>query len=1018
MAPAVKPKTLENLEDIYGLSPVQQGMLFHSVLAPGTGVYIQQFATTYEQDFDPDRFLATWRRVVERHPALRTSFVWEDLDEPVQVVHRRVELPVERLDWRTLGDAEQAERFAALREADRLRGFDLGKAPLVRLTLARVGETAYRFVCTFHHAIADGWSIDLLTRELSQLYAAERAGRTLALAERRPFRDYVAWLRRRDPAEAIAYWRERLDGFTEPTPLTVGRPADRAGAAQAAQEEGAAPGEHDTEVVTTAVDPATTGRLRELARGRRLTLNTLVQAAYALLLSRYAGRDDVLFGVTVSGRPPSLPGVEGIIGCFLNTLPARFRVDDRETVLDYLARIQEEQLAMRRHEHVPLVDVRAQAPVPRDRELFDSILVFESFPGQGGGRGGPVVQEEEGILQRTNYPLTLVAAAGDRIVLRAAFERSRFSRPAMERLLGHWRTLLGAFAERPEARLGGFELLTAAERRQALGEWNRPGADYRSGRSLHDDFRRQVREHPDRVAVTWGDGVAPPALVSYGELGRRAVGLARLLRRAGAGPETLVGLCVERSIEMVVAILGILEAGAAYLPLDPKAPADRLAFMIRDSGAPIVLAGSGLEESLAALEEGADGAGDLGGAGQGREAGAPAPRVLRLDRLEEAEEAGTGGSAGADRSPLLGLRHLYLGLHRPAQGLAHLPRERPAAVRRHGGVVRFQPRRRGRRGLEPVPLLRLRLLGLGALGAARPRRPPGARALLDQPLSGGLPGAARPRAGDHPQPDAVGLQAARRGGGRRSGRSGRGGSGAGPGDGGVRRRGARAGVARALGRPPRRPAAAADQHVRHHRDHGPRHLPADRPRWTWRATGRGSGARRARSGCRSRTSRSTCSTPGAPWCRWAFPARSTSAAPASPAATSGRPGLTAERFVPDPFGPEVAAAAGAGRRLYRAGDLARRLPDGEIDFLGRIDHQVKVRGFRIELGEIEAVLARHPAVGQVAVVAREDTPGDRRLVAYVVPRAEPADGSSGEASGERSRAPSAPPTCASTPPGS
>ncbi|RMF35672.1 MAG: non-ribosomal peptide synthetase, partial [Chloroflexi bacterium] len=282
-----------NIEDIYPLSPMQQGMLFHSLYAPETGVYFEQSSWTLRGPLDVPAFERAWQQVMDRHPVLRTAFLWEGLEEPLQVVYRRVDLPLEKLDWRGLPEAEQAERLAAFLQADRERGFNLAEPPLIRLTLIRTAEEAYQFVWSHHHSLMDGWSQPILVREVFTLYEALRRGQIISLPPARPYRDYIAWLQAQDRAKAEAFWREMLAGFTAPTPLTVDVPPARSRPAE---------GQDDYAMQRILLPAETRAALDALARKHQLTLNTLVQGAWALLLSRYSGEDDVVFGATVSGR--------------------------------------------------------------------------------------------------------------------------------------------------------------------------------------------------------------------------------------------------------------------------------------------------------------------------------------------------------------------------------------------------------------------------------------------------------------------------------------------------------------------------------------------------------------------------------------------------------------------------------------------------------------------------------------------------------------------------------------------
>ncbi len=305
---------LATVEDLYPLSPAQQGMLFYVLSAPRSGVYFEQFALAYDQGLEPETFVAAWQQVVDRHPILRTSFLWEELEAPIQVVHRRVRLPVERLDWRGRPPAEQERDLQAYAAADRRRGFDLARPPLLRLALIRVGEEAYRVVWSHHHLLLDGWSVGLMMREILEAYQASARGELAPPAPRRPFKDFIGWLRQLDGTAAEPYWRRALAGFHAPTPL----PLDRTG-------EPTIHLEYALRLVR--LSPARSAELKAFAQRHRVTLTTVLYAAWALLLGRSGGARDVVFGTTVSGRSPALPGVESMIGCLINTLPVRVRED-------------------------------------------------------------------------------------------------------------------------------------------------------------------------------------------------------------------------------------------------------------------------------------------------------------------------------------------------------------------------------------------------------------------------------------------------------------------------------------------------------------------------------------------------------------------------------------------------------------------------------------------------------------------------------------------------------------------
>jgi hypothetical protein len=389
-----------DIEAVYPLSPMQQGMLFHSLYAPESGVYFEQLTCTLRGDFDVSAFQRAWQRLVERHPVLRTAFAWKRLDKTLQFVHRQVHLPLERQDWRELSPAEQKERLETFLQAERRRGFNLSQAPLVRLALVQTAPDAHYFVWSHHHLLFDGWSMSLLLKEVMIFYQAFCQGQDVQLPPSRPYRDYIAWLQQQDTAEAERFWRQTLRGFIAPTPLTVDRAIEG--------EEGCSEQETWLSVETTAA-------LQSLARQHQLTLSTLVQGAWALLLSRYSGLEDVVFGATVSGRPAELAGVESMVGLFINTLPVRIQVPPQASVLAWLKTLQTQLVKVRQYEYSALVQIQEWSDVPRNVPLFESILVFENYPVADSLRQQQTSLKVEDVhsVEQTNYPLTVVSATGD-----------------------------------------------------------------------------------------------------------------------------------------------------------------------------------------------------------------------------------------------------------------------------------------------------------------------------------------------------------------------------------------------------------------------------------------------------------------------------------------------------------------------------------------------------------------------------------------------------------------------------
>ena len=429
--------TRRDVEDAYPLSPMQQGMLFFSLYAPSSGMYAEQMSCKLHGDLDVAAFEQAWRTVIERHAVLRTGFVWESLDEPLQVVQRHVELPLERQDLRGLSESEQAERLARMLEEDRYRGFDVSRAPLMRLKLVRLSEDVHHFVWNHHHLLLDGWSAAAVRKEVFSLYEAACEGVSLQLPAPRPYRDYIAWLRQQDMDEAEAFWRRTLKGFGAPTTLEMDR--DPGNVAAPEDERGHA---------RLRLSKEMTARLLSFAQQQQVTTNTLVLGVWALLLGRYSGRDDVVLGAAVSGRPPTLNGVEQMVGLFMNALPVRARVRREEAVAAWLKRFQQEQLDLRQYEYSPLAQVQRWSEAPRGASLFETIFVFDNYPFESlAGEREPRLQVRDYVsFEKTNYPLTVVVAPAEELVIRISYYRTRFDAADVARMHAHLEAVLTLLA--------------------------------------------------------------------------------------------------------------------------------------------------------------------------------------------------------------------------------------------------------------------------------------------------------------------------------------------------------------------------------------------------------------------------------------------------------------------------------------------------------------------------------------------------------------------------------------------
>ncbi|MCP4656953.1 MAG: amino acid adenylation domain-containing protein, partial [bacterium] len=890
-----------DVEDVYPLSPLQEGLLFHTLKAPRSTVYFEQLSWTFGDDLDPAALRRAWERVVERHAVLRTAFAWEGLERPLQIVDRQVEVPWEEHDWRRIDDEET--RFAALLAADRRRGFDLSRAPLLRFTLVRRADGSWHLVWSHHHLLVDGWSVQLLCEEVGAFYR----GDSPSLQRPRPYRDFIAWLGHGDAQQAESFWRRRLRGFAAPTPLPL-ESAVASASAEPREERLRLPAE-------------SSARLAAWTRRHQLTLSTLVQGAMALMLARCAGSDDVVFGVTTSGRDAALPGAEAMVGLLINTLPLRVRLAPQEPLCGWLERLQTEQLEVRRYEHTSLAQVQSWSEVSPPDPLFESILVFENYPRRAQEKdGGPHYD-----FEATHYPLTVIAIPGRELVLRASYAPARFAATTVARMLRHLALVLEGMASDSGIVLGALPTLSKVERHQLLVEWNDVAA-CPVGDCVHQRVAARAAAMPEATAVVAGD-----ERLSYRELDRRANDLGNALRRLGAGPETAVGVSLERSPEMAVAVLAIFKAGAACVPLDPAYPRERLAFVLEeiDRAAPgpglLLTRDRLLTEFPEQLPLSRVGGGSVWERGSGGEGSGSNPAYVIYTSGSTGRPKGVAMTHGAlanlvswqvtraaERARATTLQFASLSFDVSFQEIFSTWCAGGELVLA-GDEVRRDPAALlevlERHAVERLFLPFVALRELAETAVERQRYPDALRRVIT--------------AGEQLQ------------------------------------------ITPALRR-----FFAKLPHCVLENQYGPveTHVvtafslagatsgwaalpPIGRPIASTELVVAGSDLRPVPLG-----------VAGELFLGGAGLARG----------YLGRGSLTAERFLPHPCGRRT------GERLYRTGDLVRWLPDGELEFLGRIDQQVKIRGFRVEPGEIEALLAGHPAVRAAVVVPARANKGKPR----------------------------------------
>ena len=916
----------ENIQDIYELSPAQQGILFHSLHSPDSGVYITQRSFLLHGHLYVVAFECAWRQVVARHAALRTSFYWEKLDKPLQVVHQEVKFPFKHYDWRELTSAEQQKRLEAFLESDRHRGFELSQPPLIRLSLIQLADDSYQIVLSQHHLILDGWSTALVFKEVGELYEALSQGQDKSLDPNSSYGEYIGWLQQQKLSKAEEFWRRVLSGIKAPTPL-IKPNVDKF----SSQED-----RYDDQILKLSTE--TTAALQSLAQQHHLTLNTLVQGAWAVLLSRYSGEEDVVYGSTVSGRPVDLVGVQSMVGMFINTLPVRVKVDAEQSLVSWLKQLQAQLVEMRQYEYSPLTEVQGWSEIPRSLPLFESIVVFENYPVDR------VIQERKTNLEiqnfrdidRTNYPLNVIGVPALELELKISYDCSRFDMATINRMLKHVQTLLQGMVSNPEVSLKDLPLLKEPEKHQLLIEWNQTHADYQQDACIHKLFEEQVERTPDVVAVVFED-----QQLTYRELNARANQLAHHLQKLGVEPEVLVGICVERSLEMAMGLLGILKAGGAYVPLDPAYPQERLTHILSDSRMSVLLTQQRLVSKLGQHESPIV---SLDADWQVISQQSEGNPVNKVQSENLAYVIYTSGSTGTPKGVLI--THQALVNHTLAVAKAYhlqpsdlilqfasisfdVAAEELFPSWLSGSTVVIRPEQllafaNFLRFLEQEKLTVLNLPTaywhewVSYLTRKDVSLPPSLRLVIvgtEQALPGKL-ALWQKQVGSHVSwINAYGPTEA------------------------------------TIGATLYEPATCQENQQL-------TRVPIGRPI-----------ANTQIYILDQHLNATPLGVPGELYIGGISLARG----------YLNQPELTTEKFIPNPFSSNLET------RLYKTGDLARYLPDGNIEFLERVDNQVKIRGFRIELGEIEAFLARHPKVRETVVTLREDYPGNKRLVAYVVP---------------------------------
>ncbi|MEB2647144.1 non-ribosomal peptide synthetase [Pseudomonas canadensis] len=917
------PIAASAIEDVYPLTPMQEGLLLHTLLEPGTGLYYMQDRYRINSALDPERFAQAWQAVIARHEALRASFCWNVGEDMLQVIHKPGSTPIEYLDWSNDPQSEQEPRLQALLKQEREAGFDLLNQAPFHLRLIRVGAERYWFMMSNHHILIDAWCRSLLMNDFFELYMALGEGRDPQLATPPRYRDYIAWLQRQNLNEARQWWQQNLQGFERTTPIPSDRPFLRE---HAGHSGGMVVGD-----CYTRLDARDGAQLRELAQAHQLTVNTFAQAAWALVLRRLSGDRDVLFGVTVAGRPVEMPEMQRTVGLFINSIALRVKLpedDQRCSVRQWLSGLLDSNMQLREYEYLPLVTIQEHSELPKGQPLFDSLFVFENAPVEVSvlDRAQSLNATSDSGRTHTNFPLTAVCYPGDDLGLHLSYDQRYFDETTVQGMLGEFKRLLLALVQGFHGDMADLPLIGEQEREFLVEGCNQSEHVYPLERSYIELFEEQVAAHPQRIAASCLD-----QQWSYDELNRRSNGLGHALIAAGVGLDQPVALLAERNLDLLGMIIGSFKAGAGYLPLDPGLPSQRLRSIIDLSRTPLLVCTEASRERAIELLEGFDCQllvwEEIPARGEN-------PGVYsRPDNL--AYVIYTSGSTGLPKGVMVEQRGMlnnqlskvpYLTLSdadviaqtasqsfdisvwqflaAPLFGarvdivpntIAHDPQGLLEHVQTQGITV-----------LESVPSLiqgmlaqeRISLDGLRWMLPTGEAMPPelAHQWLLRYPEIGLVNAYGPAECSDDVAFYRVDLASTR-------------------------------GTYLPIGTP-------TDNNRLYLLDGALELVPQG-------AVGElcvaGTGVGRG---------------------------------------YVSDPLRTAPVFVPNPFG-------AAGERLYRTGDLARRRSDGVLEYVGRVDHQVKIRGYRIELGEIEARLHEQPELRDAAVGVQEGVNG-KHLVGYLV----------------------------------
>jgi amino acid adenylation domain-containing protein/FkbM family methyltransferase len=923
----------KDIESIYRLSGLQQGMLFH-------GLYNNQDGGAYKVHYNCDLlnldcvvFKRSWRHIVNQHSVLRSAFFYDSFNIPVQCVYRNVDLPVTEIDCRGMDEASQRTIVNEYEELERQKGFDFKQAPLTRFTIIRLSEDRYRMLWTTHHILFDGWSLAILLEEFLTTYEALLSGKELKSTTEDRFEDYIRYLERTDNGQGETYWRNYVKDIEQSTLLPfIEKTTERT------------KGSGHYKSLPLQIDAETTLQIQNFAQRNRITVNTLMQGVWARLLHHYTGEENVLYGIIVSGRPDDLPGVEQRVGIYINTLPLNCKVQKDDKVVKWLQGIQEEQVLSRKHQHTPLSEIQKWTGVPGD--LFDTLFVFENYPvnklllAKTWSLGVENIQS----LDQTNYPLTLLINSAEHIHINFSYNTELLQQAYVKEISEHFQNVLLQFIANEESNVSDINLLSPSEEHQLTEGFNATSTAYPRDKSLIDLFEEQVARTPDAIAL-----VFQGQELSYQELNNRSNQLGHYLISKGISKETLVPIVVERSPEMVIGILGILKSGAAYVPVDPEYPEDRIGYMLEDSGAVIVITSLSSKSRIGSNAAGVELIA-LDGKDQESISSQPTHNPgLSISPDQLAYVIYTSGSTGKPKGVMMPGGNLVNLLHWQEKQFHHQNRrvlqfasltfdvsfQEIFSTLCYGSrlyLVDSQKRKDIPALLSDISQNQITHLFIPYIVlqslAEYLYTLPGYSSSLEEIIVAG----------------------------------------------------------EQLKLSPEIQALLDNHQIKLINQYGPTEahvvssytIGQDGPSPILPPIGKPIDNVTLYI-LNSQGQLCPVGVPGELYIGGAQVARG----------YLNQPELTAEKFISHPFrkenDQEDQEENHQNEKVYKTGDLCRWLPDGNIEYLGRIDSQVKIRGYRIELGEIESLLQQSDQISGAVVLAKADSNGMKRLVAYVVP---------------------------------